>query len=929
MALGDGIRRNIAHVDPSERAFLRDAFLELNRRFFPGSRSDSPPGGVTWWFKEDEIHQATHVHGTPEFVPWHRELVNRLEYMLRQINPQLSLHYWDWTQDPRNIPNANLGGGTTGNLNLFTPAFMGYGGPTSQAIGPPWQNATAPWRNDGFYVPGASPDRDSSSNPADPPDTVSRHVAGSPASVTEDNDIISAPDYPTMWARLKIVHDAMHGFVAMGGTHISFRDPFVFLLHSNVDRLFAMWQTAPGHPERLEPTTVYGTDGVSPSVLDNNIEPWSGAPPTVRPWAPPENEQVVKNYKHTSVVRPPCYDTLPTFPPAVTLETPTLTFNDVPEGETTVRAVVLSVLACGDIQFEITSGPAVVSGPPGTAFGTPLGTTDTVPSTSDFTLAKAHLWISYTGTTAGDVATGTVTVHCTAINQDFVVPISCNVIPRPSVAVVVMLDKSNSMNFESGIDALPHRIDVLKYSAPPFVDVIQEGNAIGIGSFDHDAYDVIGVTGPLGPPPQNPFDDLTRTNLKNLITTHAPNPMGNTAIGDAVEKAHDLLQTPAAAGYDQRAILVFTDGHETAGKYISEVTDLITTEQVFAIGLGTAQEVQPAALTELCNNHEGYLLLTGALGNDDLFRLNKYFLQILAGVSNEEIVTDPGGWLKLGDKHRIPFVLNEADIGSDVILLTPAPNAVHFTLETPDGRVIDPPLANGTPGASHTFGTNVAYYRLTFPIVVEGTGYRAGVWHAVLQVRTRGHRRTDVRSHVPTGSAVHGLRYSLNVHSYSNLRMRARLFQTGNEPGATLIVRAAITEYGLQVHNRALVRAELVRPDQTQAVLALPEIEPGVFEVEVPAKLAGVYHFRVLAKGVTLRKRQFTREQLLTGAVWRGGDNPPPSSKDDPRERDEWLCQLLTCLLKREVLGGLLERHHIDPEALAHCLKRFCDDRLR
>jgi hypothetical protein len=45
MALGDGIRRNIAHVDPAERALLRDAFVELNQRFFPGTRTDSPRGG--------------------------------------------------------------------------------------------------------------------------------------------------------------------------------------------------------------------------------------------------------------------------------------------------------------------------------------------------------------------------------------------------------------------------------------------------------------------------------------------------------------------------------------------------------------------------------------------------------------------------------------------------------------------------------------------------------------------------------------------------------------------------------------------------------------------------------------------------------------------------------------------------------------------
>jgi hypothetical protein len=85
MALGDGIRRNIASVDPAERAMLRDALIELNQRRFPGTRTDSPPGGVTWWFKQDEIHQATHVHRGPEFLPWHREIVNRMEALLRQI----------------------------------------------------------------------------------------------------------------------------------------------------------------------------------------------------------------------------------------------------------------------------------------------------------------------------------------------------------------------------------------------------------------------------------------------------------------------------------------------------------------------------------------------------------------------------------------------------------------------------------------------------------------------------------------------------------------------------------------------------------------------------------------------------------------------------------------------------------------------------
>ncbi len=71
MALGDGIRRNIAMVTKAERDRLRDAILTLHRTRFPG--------GVSFWFKQDEIHDSTHVHFCPAFLPWHRELMNRFE----------------------------------------------------------------------------------------------------------------------------------------------------------------------------------------------------------------------------------------------------------------------------------------------------------------------------------------------------------------------------------------------------------------------------------------------------------------------------------------------------------------------------------------------------------------------------------------------------------------------------------------------------------------------------------------------------------------------------------------------------------------------------------------------------------------------------------------------------------------------------------
>lgn len=661
---------------------------------------------------------------------------------------------------------------------------------------------------------------------------------------------------------------------------------------------------------------------MSPSVLDNNIEPWSGAPPTVRPWAPPENEQVVKNYKHASVVRPPCYDTLPSFPPTATLETPAVNFNDVPQNEETVRAIVFSVIACGDVHLSITAGPTVVSGPPGTNFGTVLGTSKTIQPKAGITPPKGRLWITFKGTNPGDMATGTVTVHCTETNQDFVIPITANTIARPTVAVCLALDQSNSMNDPAGTLGAK-RIQVLLEAATRFVQVVQANNGVGIVRFDHDAYPGFPVTKIN----TDSMFDPDRVNILGAIQSHTPNPAGWTSIGDGVALARSILNP--VTGYDQKAIIVFTDGRENRPQFIADVAASID-NRTFAIGLGSETQVNTEALTALTNGTGGYLLLTGQLTEsiDDYFRLTKYFLQILAGVTNNNIVLDPNGFIAPGMKLRIPFVLNEADIDCTAILLTDLP-AVQFLLETPDGDVMDPMIAVEL-GNVFAIGSNMSYYRFALPVAL-GRGAHIGTWHAVLVMDrdfTKHLSRLDNDPVAYQRALAHGVRYSFTAHTYSSLKMEARISQNSLQPGATLTLRAILTEYGLPVERRADVQAELQRPDNTSAVLSLAEIEPGVFETSTFAAIQGIYRFRVMAAGVTLRGARFTREQTLTAAVFQGGDNPPRTSGSDPRTRDEEICHLLECLLGNESVRKYLGERGVDVESLAKCVRQFCRERL-
>jgi hypothetical protein len=469
---------------------------------------------------------------------------------------------------------------------------------------------------------------------------------------------------------------------------------------------------------------------------------------------------------------------------------------------------------------------------------------------------------------------------------------------------------------------------VLKFAAPVFVNLLQEHNGIGVVDFDHDAYDRMAVQ-TAGPP--SAFDPARATAL-GVIAAHAPNPAGSTAIGDGVEHAHNMLA--ATAGFDNQAMIVFTDGFETASKYIADVAGLIN-ERVFAIGLGTADQVQPTALTALTNGTGGFLLLTGALGPDDLFRLSKYYLQILAGVTNQDIVRDPQGAIKPGQKQRIEFNLNEADIGLDAILLGETNLPIfRFALETPAGDLITPAVTGTGSGIDYISAQGVSFYRGTLPVPI-GAGAHAGLWHAVLTLDEAVYKRyLSTLDRYPDwyqSVLAHGVRYSLSVLSYSGIRLQAQLLQSSMEPGATLTVRAVLTEYGLPIPaSRATVRAEYSRPDGTTGLLALVEADPGsgIYTGSTVAPLPGVYPFHVLAVGTTMRGRAFPREHLLSGAVWKGGDNPPPTTTDDPQTGKDQICQLLSCLLSEKVIrpefAERLLAAGLDLTTARKCLDRWC-----
>jgi hypothetical protein len=343
--------------------------------------------------------------------------------------------------------------------------------------------------------------------------------------------------------------------------------------------------------------------------------------------------------------------------------------------------------------------------------------------------------------------------------------------------------------------------------------------------------------------------------------------------------------------------------------------------------------------------------MTGTFDDDDYFLLDKYFLQVLAGVTNAQVVVDPEGRLRPPDSGsqrrqvRVPFDLTAADVGADVILLTPAPEALALAVETPAGDEIRAGTAQGTPAVDYVEGESMTYYRLSLPATLaDGAEAHAGRWHAIVELDTKSvaaHRdrleeRADefeeagdedglerVRRERRALDSV-GIRYAVAVQARSSLRLDATVTQEHREPGAELTVRARLTEADIPLSRRAAVRARVESPEGTGRTLRLQETEESVYEASLTAGTAGVYRIRVLAEGETLGGERFEREHLLSAAVWAGGNDPvrPPTGRAPGRGSTDQLADLLLCLVREGSLEEYLDENDIPPGEVEACLEK-------
>lgn len=952
-------RKNVADLTPAEKAELVQAFLDLkdpakSPSRIPAAATAVTAAGGTPNRYDDYVwlHNTVSAgaHRGPAFGPWHREFLHQIEYDLQVVsgNHHLTIPYWDWIS-ARSAADAGW---------PFTNDLLGGFG-----------NA-GPGPSTGFVTAGPF------ANPATWRMNI-RRSGDTDLTLKRSNGIPAAADLPTRaealrgfgiavpagqsWPQVydgtpwndltaptnaqvlasfrkyleRVLHDGVHVWIggawefnALGqpgdGGHMTFpsvsvNDPAFWLHHCNVDRLWAIWQRKLGAASDYLPqaagTANAGHNG-DDTMINLGTAAWFAAPMFSTPNAN-EDHHAVGYWFHSDL-------------PEVELDTPSVAFGSVPELLTTFHPVQFTVRTCRQVRFELT---AVT----GAGFSAPAGQgIVTVDHDDHAETVTAHVFVQFQASgPVGVPQAGTATVRAFIVDSDgydaanpgdeytldtWTVDLAATPVSRPRAAVSLVLDRSGSM--WAGAGAAGTRYDLLKESLAVVRDVMRPIDGVGVVTFDDLTNVLDGIT-EMGPAPTAPGSG--REVLESAIASPDLVPRGLTGIGQGMIEGAVVLdaeRTDPATIYQQFALCVLTDGNQNQSPGVTDPPVLAAiapyADQVYAIGLGHPGGVSDAVLTSISR----YMLITGDMtAAERRFRLTKYFIQILAGVTRTAIVVDPQGDLAIGSEHTVAFTLGELDHQVDVIVLSPLAPLLEVILVAPDGSVIDGSL--GLPTVEYQQNLDDLFYRLTLPL--DPGIAAAGEWKAVLRLpkeaieKLRG--REDLRERLAQLRQTGTVPYSLIVQSYSDVSLDAELAPSLVVAGDKLALRAALTMFGRPFTGRARVLARVTDPSGAETVVALRAAGDGSFSGAFATAKPGVYSVRFVATGGDRRATRFQREELRTAAAYKGeiprsdgnpeddkrpGKDTPDREKernDKEKEREEQRRKEAEAMAKHEERG--------------------------
>jgi len=546
--------------------------------------------------------------------------------------------------------------------------------------------------------------------------------------------------------------------------------------------------------------------------------------------------------------------------------TPTIDFGNVPVGRTGVQPIELNVVN-GQVTIDITG----LSGP--FSFITKTGLNAS---------GSWKVWLKYSPSKATPVGQ---LGQAVILHVNLAVPAGSNVVGNPVTlqatpvaaeprSVSLVLDRSGSMSQQAFGGT---RLDTLKKAAPVLLNLLDDNDQVGLVQFSTSASQLTTPLAPAGPliqvVPPGPFSRPWLDQPLNLLTAQ-----GATSIGSGVQAAATQL-----GASPHQITVVFTDGEENWPPSIADVkAQGLISGTVYAIGLGTAADLNPAPLVALCNNTNGYMVVTG-VGDSPAFefKLEKYFLRILAGLKNYQIIKDPSVRLLPSESWDLEFPVTGLDSEFTAIVLCASQPELEISLVTPGGEIV--PWQQVLAGVTWRVTERMAFVRVDVPSVDLNNAYE-GNWR--VRVARKPNRDIEARRrHVLENEDENGrgLLVDVSVLNISALSVELQATQSTLLPGAEVRVSALLTLASVPWPFDAAVRIALEWPDGFVSHHDLSKSRPGVFDHSFTAAIPGTYTIQAEVDGLMddlvahgVSGQPFTRFAQRTVSVWVPPNGPRP-----------------------------------------------------
>lgn len=254
------VRKNANTLTPRERDLFLDAILRLNL-------AGSIPNYTTYREMHNEAADAE-IHNSQlgprfSFLPWHRAYLLDVERRLQSIHPAVTIPYWKFDEVAANVFTADFMGDERSSGTLrFTPT-----NPLSRwRIGIRPGIVRMPWVNMRASV---------------------GQIPNQPAILTEAGTL----GLGNAFANFRLMERNPHGYahsVFRPGAPITSpssapEDPLFFMLHCNVDRLWAVWQRRLNRHDAANTATytIQGSFAPNPNgirvgdFLNDTLWPWN------------------------------------------------------------------------------------------------------------------------------------------------------------------------------------------------------------------------------------------------------------------------------------------------------------------------------------------------------------------------------------------------------------------------------------------------------------------------------------------------------------------------------------------------------------------------------------------------------------------------------------------------------------------------------